>query len=327
MSLKRISFREAIREALDEEMQRDSNVFLIGEDIGFYGGTNKVTEGLFDRYKNRVLDTPISESAIIGAALGAAITGFRPIAELSFMDFLTVAMDQIANQVAKIRYMSGGQVKIPLTIRTTEGAGRSAAAQHSQSLEAWLVHTPGLLVVVASNPYNAKGLLKSAIRDNNPVIFIENKMLYNDTAEIPDEEYIIPLGKANIPRDGNNLTVITYGKTVKQAVAASDFLKDKISVEVIDLQSLVPLDIETIINSVKKTGNVLICHEAVRRCGVGAEVASVIYEKTFDYLDSPIKILGSRNTPVPFSPVLENYIIPDEKKIIESISDLFKDRI
>ena len=323
MSLKKITFREAVREALGEEMQRDPRVFLIGEDIGFYGGTNKVTEGLFGKYRNRVLDTPISESAIIGAGLGAAITGFRPVAELSFMDFVTVAMDQIANQVAKIRYMSGGQVEIPLTIRTPEGAGRSAAAQHSQSLEAWLVHTPGLLVIVPSNPYNAKGLLKSAIRDNNPVIFIENKTLYNDVGEIPEEEYIIPLGKANILRSGNQLTIIAYGKTVKHVLAASDFLKNIISIEVVDLQSLVPLDTETIINSVRKTGNVLICHEAVRRCGVGSEIASVIYEQAFDYLDSPIRILGSKNTPIPFSPVLENYVIPDEKKIIQEINTFF----
>ncbi|MCL4416301.1 MAG: alpha-ketoacid dehydrogenase subunit beta [Actinobacteria bacterium] len=324
MSLKKITFREAVREALDEEMKRDPGVFLIGEDIGFYGGTNKVTEGLFNRYKNRVLDTPISESAIIGAALGAAITGFRPVAELSFMDFVAVAMDQIANQVAKIRYMSGGQAEIPLTIRTPEGAGRSAAAQHSQSLEAWIVHTPGLLVVVPSNPYNAKGLLKSSIRDNNPVIFIENKLLYNDIGEIPEEEYLIPLGKADILRDGNELTIIAYGKTVKFALAASDSLKNKISIEVIDLQSLVPMDTETIINSVKKTGNVLICHEAVRRCGFGSEIASIIYEKAFDYLDSPIRILGSKNTPIPFSPVLENYVIPDEKKIIQEINTFYK---
>ncbi|MCL5069994.1 MAG: alpha-ketoacid dehydrogenase subunit beta [Actinobacteria bacterium] len=324
MSLKKRTFREAIREALDEEMKRDPGVFLIGEDIGFYGGTNKVTEGLFDKYKNRVLDTPISESAIIGAALGAAITGFRPVAELSFMDFVAVAMDQIANQVAKIRYMSGGQAEIPLTIRTPEGAGRSAAAQHSQSLEAWMMHTPGLLVVVPSNPYNAKGLLKSSIRNNNPVIFVENKLLYNDVGEIPDKEYVIPLGKADILREGNNLTIIAYGKMVKYALAASDFLKNKISIEVIDLQSLVPMDTETIINSVKKTGNVLICHEAVRRCGAGSEIASVIYEQAFDYLDSPIKILGSINTPIPFSPVLENYVIPDEKKIIQEINTFYK---
>lgn len=324
MSLKKITFREAVREALDEEMKRDPNVFLIGEDIGFYGGTNKVTEGLFNKYKNRVLDTPISESAIIGAALGAAITGFRPVAELSFMDFIAVAMDQIANQVAKIRYMSGGQAEIPLTIRTPEGAGRSAAAQHSQSLEAWMAHTPGLLVVVPSNPYNAKGLLKSSIRDNNPVIFIENKALYNDFGEIPEEEYLIPLGEADILRDGNELTIIAYGRMVKFALAASDFLKNKISIEVIDLQSLVPIDTETIINSVKKTGNVLICHEAVRRCGFGSEIASIIYEQAFDYLDSPIRILGSKNTPIPFSPVLENYVIPDEKKIIQEINTFYK---
>ena len=321
MSLKKISFREAIREALDEELRRDSSVFLIGEDIGFYGGTNKVTEGLYKKYDGRILDTPISESAIIGAALGAAVTGFRPVAEIMFMDFITVAMDQIVNQVSKMRYMSGGQVEVPLTVRTPEGAGRSAAAQHSQSLEAWLVHTPGLLVVVPSTPYNAKGLLKSAIRDNNPVIFIENKMLYNDIGEIPEDEYTIPLGEANVLKEGSELTIIAYGKTVKYALGAVNYFKDRLSIEVIDLQSLVPIDYETVITSVKKTGNILICHEAVRRCGVGAEIASVIYEKAFDFIDSPIKILGSKNTPIPFSPVLENYIIPDEEKIIEEINN------
>ena len=320
MSLKKISFREAIKEALDEELKRDSSIFLIGEDIGFYGGTNKVTEGLYKKYNDRVFDTPISESAIIGAALGAAVTGFRPVAEIMFMDFVTIAMDQIVNQVAKMRYMSGGQVEVPLTIRTPEGAGRSAAAQHSQSLEAWLVHTPGLLVIVPSTPYNAKGLLKAAIRDNNPVIFIENKTLYNDIGEILEDEYVIPLGKANILKKGYQLTIIAYGKTVKYALGAADYFKDKLSIEVIDLQSLVPLDIETIITSVKKTGNVLICHEAIRKCGVGAEIASVIYEKAFDFLDSPIKILGSKNTPIPFSPVLEKYVIPSEEKIIEEIN-------
>ncbi|MCL4416306.1 MAG: alpha-ketoacid dehydrogenase subunit beta [Actinobacteria bacterium] len=322
MSLKKISFKEAIREALDEELQRGIDVFLIGEDIGFYGGTNKVTEGLFKKYEDRIFDTPISESAIIGAALGAAVNGLRPVAEIMFMDFVTIAMDQIVNQVAKIRYMSGGQVKVPLTIRTPEGAGKSAAAQHSQSLETWFVHTPGLLVVVPSTPYNAKGLLKAAIRDNNPVIFIENKMLYNDIGEVPVEEYIIPLGKANIVKEGNQLTIITYGKTVKSALAAANYFEGRPSIEVIDLQSLVPIDIETIVMSVKKTGNVLVCHEAVRRCGVGAEIASVIYERTFDFLDSPIKILGSKNTPVPFSPVMEKFIIPDEKKIISEINSM-----
>lgn len=326
MSLRKKSFREAIREALDEELKRDKNIFLIGEDIGHYGGTNKVTDGLYEKYKDRIFDTPISESSIIGASLGAAVNGFRPVAEISYMDFSTIALDQIVNQTAKLRYMSGGQIEVPLVIRMPDGAGRSAAAQHSQSLEAWFVHTPGLLVVVPSSPYNAKGLLKAAIRDNNPVIFIENKRLYNSIGEVPENDYIIPIGKANILRSGNDLSIITYGKIVEFVVDAADYLNDKLSIEIIDLQSLVPLDKETIIKSVKKTGSVLICHEAVRRCGMGSEIASVIFEEAFDFLDSPVKILGSKNTPIPFSPIMENYVIPDKEKIITEIEGMFPKR-
>ncbi|MGI6036995.1 MAG: alpha-ketoacid dehydrogenase subunit beta [Limnochordia bacterium] len=322
--MRQITCREAVKEALREELLRDEKVFLIGEDIGFYGGTNKVTEGLWDQFgPERIVDTPISESAIMGAALGAAAAGMRPVAELMFIDFAGVCMDQIANQVAKLRYMTGGKVKLPLTIRTPGGAGRSAAAQHSQSLEAWFVHTPGLLVVMPSTPYDAKGLLKAAIREDNPVIFIEHKMLYNTRGPVPEGEYVLPLGKADIKREGDDVTIVATSRMVYYAQEAAETLAQRgISCEIIDPMTLVPLDKETIVNSVVKTGRLVIAHEAVTRGGFGAEVASIVIEEAFDYLDAPILRVGAKNVPIPFSPVLEREVIPQVEDIIAAVEQV-----
>ncbi len=320
--MRELTYREGIREALKEEMRQNEDVFLIGEDIAEFGGTYKVTEGLLEEFgSERVRNTPISESAIIGAALGASISGMRPVAEIMYIDFITVAMDQIVNQTAKIRYMTGGQVKVPLVIRTQGGGGRSSAAQHAQSLEAWFCHIPGLKVVMPSTPYDAKGLLKSSIRDDNPVIFIEHKILYNRKGPVPEEEYFVPLGKAEIKKEGDDFTIVATSRMVERALLASDELDKKgISVEVIDPRTLVPLDKETILSSVKKTGRVLIVHEACERAGFGAEIAAILAKEAFDYLDAPIERLGAKNTPMPFSPNLEDFVIPKVDDIIKRVS-------
>jgi len=319
--MRELTYREAVREALREEMRQNEDVFLIGEDIAEFGGTYKVTETLLKEFgSERIRNTPISESAIIGAALGASISGMRPVAEIMYIDFITVAMDQIANQVAKIRYMTGGQVKVPLVIRTQGGGGRSSAAQHAQSLEAWFCHIPGLKVVMPSTPYDAKGLLKSSIRDDNPVIFIEHKILYNRKGPVPEKEYFLPLGKAEIKREGDDFTIVATSRMVERALSASDELKKEgISVEVIDPRTLVPLDKETILSSVKKTGRVLIVHEACERAGFGAEVAAILAKEAFDYLDAPIERLGAKNTPMPFSPNLEDFVMPKIDDIVDRV--------
>ena len=319
--MREITCREAVREALREELRRDEDVFLIGEDIGFYGGTNKVTEGLWQEFgPERIMDTPISEAAIIGAALGAAAVGMRPVAEIMFIDFLGVCMDQVANQVAKLRYMTGGKVTLPLTIRTRGGAGRSAAAQHSQSLEAWLIHTPGLLVVMPSTPYDTKGLLKAAIREDNPVVFIENKMLYNTKGPVPEGEYVIPLGKADIKREGKDATVVATSRMVYFALeAAAKLAAEGIECEIVDPRTLVPLDKEAILESVAKTGRLVVVHEAPERGGFGAEVAAIVVNEAFDYLDAPIQRVCSKNTPMPFSPRLERFITPQVEDIIAAV--------
>lgn len=319
--MRELTYREALREALREEMEKDEDVFLIGEDIAEFGGTYKVTETLLKEFgSERVRNTPISESAIIGAALGASISGMRPIAEIMYIDFITIAMDQIVNQVAKIRYMTGGQVKVPLVIRTQGGGGRSSAAQHAQSLEAWFCHIPGLKVVMPSTPYDAKGLLKSSIRDDNPVIFIEHKILYNRKGPVPEKEYLIPLGKAEIKKEGDDFTIVATSRMVERALLAADDLeKEGINVEVVDPRTLVPLDKETILSSVKKTGRVLIVHEACERGGFGAEVAAILAKEAFDYLDAPIERLGARNTPMPFSPNLEKFVIPKVDDIVDRV--------
>jgi len=318
-----VTYREAINEALREEMERDDKVFLLGEDVGAFGGAFAVTKGLYEKFgPKRIIDMPISESVIIGSALGCALTGLRPVAEIMFIDFTCVCMDQIVNQVAKIRYKLGGQVKVPLVIRTQGGAGKSYAAQHSQSLESWFVHTPGIKVVMPSTPYDTKGLLKSCIREDNPIMFIEHKLLYNTKGEIPDGDYTIPIGKADIKREGNDVTIATYSKMVLFALEAANILeKEGISVEVIDLRTLSPLDMDVISDSVKKTGRLLTVEEGNKSLGVGAEIVSRVLEKAFDYLDAPPRRLASRDVPIPFNRNLEGAVLPDIQKIIFEIKE------
>ncbi len=323
--MREITYREALREGLLEEMRRDDRVFLLGEDIAEFGGTYKVTEGLLAEFgPERVRNTPISETAIVGAALGAALLGMRPVAELMYIDFSTVAMDQIVNQIAKIRYMFGGKARAGLVIRTQGGAGRSSGPHHAQSLEAWFCHTPGLMVMMPSTPYDVKGLIKSSIRDDNPVIFIEHKLLYNEKGPVPEEEYLLPIGKADIKREGSDVTLVATSRMVLRALKAAEALaEDGIEAEVLDPRTLVPLDEEALLQSVKKTGRLVIIHEAVKRGGYGAEIQAIVSEKAFDYLDAPVKRVAAANTPVPFAPKLENFVIPDEQDIIKEVKELF----
>ncbi|OGW16804.1 MAG: acetoin dehydrogenase [Nitrospinae bacterium RIFCSPLOWO2_12_FULL_45_22] len=318
--MREITFAQAINEALREEMKKDPTVFIAGEDIGLMGGVFGVTGGLLEDFgEERVRDTPITEAAIVGSAIGAAVTGMRPVIELMFIDFTAVAMDQIVNQAAKMRYMFGGKATLPLTIRTCAGAGFSASAQHSQSLEAWFAHTPGLKVVMPSTPQDAKGLLKAAIKDNNPVIFIEHKLLYGKKGEVPEGEYTIPLGKAQILREGKDLTLISWSRMVDICLSAADILsKEAIKAEVIDLRTLVPLDKEAIFSSVEKTGRVIIVHEACLTGGFGGEIAALIADEAFDSLDAPIKRVAAPDVPIPFNPVLEKHYLPDEEKILRA---------
>lgn len=323
--MREITYRDSLREALLEEMQRDKTVFLLGEDIGrYWEGAFKVTKDLAKEFGDeRVRDTPISESAIIGAAVGAAITGMRPVAEIMFGDLTTLAMDQIANQAAKIRYMFGGQAKVPLVIRTPFGGGVNIAAHHSQSLEAWFMHVPGLFVAVPSTPYDAKGLLKTAIRGDNPVVFCEHKLLYPIKGLIPEEDYTIPFGTADIKREGEDVTVVATMFMVHKALEAAKTLeKEGLSVEVVDPRTLVPLDKEVIISSVKKTGRLVVVSEDCKTAGVTAEIAAVVAEEAIDYLDAPIKRVAEPDTPIPFSPPLEKYVIPDEKTIIKAVKKI-----
>jgi len=320
--MRKITFKEALREALREEMCRDPTVFLLGEDIGrYWGGAFKVTEGLAAEFGDeRVRDTPISESAIVGTAVGAAITGMRPVAEIMFGDLTALAMDQIANQAAKIRYMFGGQVSAPLVIRTPFGAGVIIASHHSQSLEAWFMHVPGLQVAVPSTAYDAKGLLKTAIRGSNPVFFCEHKLLYPLVGEVPEEEYVVPFGVADVKREGADVTVVATSYMVHKTLnAAKELEKEGVSVEVVDPRTLVPLDKEKIVNSVKKTGRVVVVTEDCKTVGVSAEIAAVVAEEALDYLDAPVKRVAEPDTPIPFSPTLEQYVIPDEKAIIKAV--------
>ncbi len=323
--MRKITYREALREALREEMQRDSTVFLLGEDIGrYWGGAFKVTDGLAEEFGDeRVRDTPISESAIIGTAVGAAITGMRPVAEIMFGDLTALAMDQIANQAAKICYMFGGQAKCPLVIRTPFGAGVNIASHHSQSLEAWFMHVPGLYVAVPSTPYDAKGLLKTAIRGDNPVFFCEHKLLYPIEGEVPEEEYTIPFGLADIKHEGTDVTIVATLYMVHKALnAVKELEKEGVSVEVVDPRTLTPLDKHAIIRSVKKTGKLIIVSEDCKTAGVSAEIAAIIAEEAIDYLDAPIKRVAEPDTPIPFSPSLEQYVIPDEKAIIKAVKSV-----
>jgi pyruvate/2-oxoglutarate/acetoin dehydrogenase E1 component len=323
--MRELTYRDALREALREEMLRDKTIFLIGEDIGrYWGGAFKVTKGLAEEFGDeRVRDTPISESAIIGVAVGAAITGMRPVAEIMFGDLSTLAMDQICNQAAKICYMFGGQTKVPLVIRTPFGAGVNIASHHSQSLEAWFMHTPGLLVAVPSTPYDAKGLLKTAIRGNNPVMFFEHKLLYPVKGEVPEEDYTIPFGEAEVRQEGEDVTVFATLYMVHKALAAAQELrKQGISVEVVDPRTLVPLDKEALIKSVKKTGRIVIVTEDCKTAGVSAEIAAIIAEEALDYLDAPVKRVAEPDTPIPFSPSLEQFVIPNEKTIIKAVKEI-----
>lgn len=299
-------------------------VFLLGEDIGRFGGTFGVTRGLIDEFgEDRVRDTPISETAITGVSIGAAATGMRPVAELMFMDFVTVAMDQLVNQAAKMRYMFGGKITIPMVLRMPAGAGIQAAAQHSQSLEAWFTHVPGLKVVYPSTPKDALGLMISAIRDDNPVVFVEHKVLYSMKGDVPDINEPIPLGVADIKREGSDVTVVATGLMVHKALKAAEILsKEGIEVEVIDPRTLFPLDKEKIFNSLKKTHKVVIVTEEVKRGSWGGELAAMIAEEMFDYLDAQIVRIGALNTPIPFTTVLENVVIPNEEDIIKAVKSI-----
>ena len=321
--MRTITQREALKEAIKEEMEKDKNVFVMGEDIAEHGGVYGVTEGLLEEFgPDRIRNTPISEAALIGSALGAAITGMRPIAELMYIDFATVGMDQIVNQVAKIRYMFGGKVEVPLVIRAQGGGGRGSAAQHSQSLEAWFMHVPGLKVVMPSTPYDAKGLLKTAIRDNNPVMFVEQKMAYNFKGEVPEEEYTLPFGKADIKRKGKDVTIVANSYMLPRAIKAAQEIEEEegINAEVIDPLTLVPFDEETIVKSVAKTGRLVVVHEAVKRCGFGAEIAAKIMESdSFYYLDAPLQRVAGVETPIPYNEKLENYGMPDVENIKEAL--------
>jgi acetoin:2,6-dichlorophenolindophenol oxidoreductase subunit beta len=320
-----MSYVEALRDALSSQMRKDDHVFVIGEEVGNYGGIFGVTQGLYEEFgPERMIDTPISESGFIGAAVGAAITGMRPVAEIMFTDFALVAMDQIVNQAAKIKYMFGGKAQVPLVIRIPTGTGRGAAAQHSQSLEAWFAHIPGLKVVMPSTPFDAKGLLNSAILDNNPIIFIEHKMLYKTTGQVPVEEYLIPIGKADVKREGSDVTIIATLMLLHTALDAAEKLAaDGISAEVVDPRTIYPLDKATIIESVKKTNRAVVVHEASKTGGVGGEISAVIMEEAFDYLDAPVLRCAGIDVPIPFSPDLEKIVIPGEKEIIDAVKSLF----
>jgi pyruvate/2-oxoglutarate/acetoin dehydrogenase E1 component len=316
-----ITYREAVRDALREEMQRDEKVFVLGEDIAQFGGSYKTTAGLLEEFGHaRVRNTPLSEMAIIGCATGAALAGMKPVAELMYVDFTACCMDQIVNELAKARYMFGGKAKTAAVIRTQGGAGRASAAHHAQSLEAWFIHVPGIYVVMPSTPYDVKGLLKSSIRNNNPVLFIEHKILYNTKGEVPDEEYTIPIGVADVKREGTDVTVVTYSRGVEWSLAAANELaKQNIDVEVIDLRTLKPLDEETFLNSVVKTGRVVVVHEACKTGGFGAELVALINEKVFDYLDAPIERVAGLDIPIPFNPHLEQQSVPNGDSVIKAI--------
>ncbi|MBC7343235.1 MAG: alpha-ketoacid dehydrogenase subunit beta [Clostridia bacterium] len=320
-----MTYAEAIRDGMRVEMQRDPNVILYGEDVGLFGGCFGVTAGLLQEFgPERVIDTPITETAIVGSAVGAAAAGLRPIAEVMFVDFMGVCMDELLNQAAKMRYMFGGKARLPLVVRTPCGAGMSAAAQHSQSLEALFTHIPGLKVVMPSDPADAKGLMVAAIKDDNPVIYIEHKQLLNVSGEVPEGEYLVPLSQAEIKREGSDVTIVAWSWMVSKALAAAEILaKEGINAEVLDPRTLVPLDKEAILKSVGKTGKLVIVHEAVRTNGFGAEIAAIVADEGFDLLDAPIKRVTAPDTPIPFAPVLESAYLPNEEKIVKAVKELF----
>ncbi|HEY3182166.1 MAG TPA: alpha-ketoacid dehydrogenase subunit beta [Gaiellaceae bacterium] len=316
-----LTYREAVRDALMTAMRKDDDVFIMGEDIAEMGGSMAVTQGLLDEFgADRVRNTPISEMAIVGAGIGAAMAGMRPVVEIMYEDFLTLSLEQIVNQAAKHRYMSGGQVKVPLTIRTQGGAGWSPGAQHAQQLEAWLVHIPGLKVVYPSTPEDVRGLLWSSIYDDNPVIFFEHRLLYPVKDEVPEELEPIPLGKARVVQQGEDVTVIATGPLVHRSVAAAKQAAELgISVEIVDPRTLQPLDEEAIVASVKKTNRAVVAHEAVTRMGFGAEIAAVLQYQAFDWLDAPIERVGAKFSPIPFSPIMEQYVVPQPEDVLAAI--------
>jgi acetoin:2,6-dichlorophenolindophenol oxidoreductase subunit beta len=316
-----LSYREAVRDALAAAMRKDDDIFIMGEDIAEMGGSMGVTQGLLEEFgPERIRNTPISEMAIVGTGIGAAIAGMRPVVEIMYEDFLTLSLEQIVNQAAKHRYMSGGQVTVPLTIRTQGGAGWSPGAQHAQQLEAWLVHIPGLKVVYPSSATDVRGLLWSSIYDDNPIVFFEHRLLYPLKEEVPEEIEPIPLGKARVVREGTDVTVIAIGPLVHRALAAAEAAdKDGISVEVVDPRTLQPLDEDTLVESVKKTNRVVVAHEAVTRMGFGAEVAAVLQYKAFDWLDAPIERVGAKFAPLAFAPVMEQYVIPQPEDVLAAI--------
>ncbi len=316
-----ITYREALRQALREEMLRDDRVFIIGEEVGLYEGTFRVTEGLLKEFgERRVIDTPISEEGFCGLSIGAAMAGLRPVVEFMTMNFAILALDQIVNHAAKMLYMSGGQFPIPIVFRGPGGPGVQLSAQHSQSLEAWFTHVPGLKVVLPAFPYDAKGLLKSAIRDDNPVVFIEHALLYGVKGEVPEEDYTVPIGVAEVRRRGRDVTIISYSRGVHLALRAAERLAEEgIEAEVVDLRSLKPMDIETAAESVRRTHHVVTVEEAWRTCGMGAEISARIYEECFDYLDAPVERVSGEDVPMPYARNLELLAIPDEHRIIDAV--------
>src|SRR5215218_10089236 len=316
-----LSYREAVRDALATALRKDDDVFIMGEDIAEMGGSMGVTQGLLDEFgAERVRNTPISEMAIVGAGIGAAMQGMRPVVEVMYEDFLTLAMEQIVNQAAKHRSMSGGQLKVPLTVRTQGGAGWSPGAQHAQQVEAWFVHVPGLKVVFPSTPADVRGLLWSAIYDDNPVIFFEHRTLYGLKEEVPDELEPIPLGQARVHREGEDVTVVATGRLVHEALKAAEQAdEDGVSVEVVDPRTLQPLDVDGLVASVKKTNRCVVAHEAVTRMGFGAEIAAVVQEQAFDWLDAPVERVGAKFAPLPFAPVMEEYVVPHANDVLDAI--------
>jgi acetoin:2,6-dichlorophenolindophenol oxidoreductase subunit beta len=316
-----LSYREAVRDALSRAMREDESVFILGQDIAEMGGSMGVTQGMLAEFgPERVRNTPISEMALVGGAIGAALQGMRPVAEVMYEDFLTLASEQVVNQAAKHRYMSGGQLKVPVTVRTQGGAGWSPGAQHAQQLEAWFAHIPGLKVVFASTPTDVRGLLWSAIYDDNPVVFFEHRTLYGLKEEVPDELEPIDLGKARVHREGSDVTVVAIGRLVHEALAAADEAEQAgISVEVVDPRTLLPLDEDAIVASVKKTNRCVVAHEAVTRMGFGAEIAAVVQHQAFDYLDAPVERVGAKFTPLPFAPVMEEFVVPHARDVLEAI--------
>lgn len=323
--MREITFSQATLEAMAEEMERDERVFVMGEDIARQGGIFGQFKGLPDQFgTDRVRDTPISETAIMGAAVGAALAGMRPVADMHFADFIGVCMDEVFNQMAKIRYMFGGQTTVPVVVRAPDGLSSRAAAQHSQSVEAWFGHIPGIKVVAPSNPADAKGLLKAAIRDDNPIIYFENKILYKEKGPVPEGELLVPIGKANVVKEGKDVTIVSYSIMLQQAQKAAQILeKDGISAEIIDLRTISPIDKETILESVKKTNRLAIAHEAVKSFGVGAEIAAMVAEEAIEYLDAPILRFGAPFVPIPFAPTLEDAYKVYGEDIATTIKKMF----